>query len=92
MLGMARMSDRDRHSVAGYYAADQITQAIQTLYVAQEQLESALASIANAVGGSDMESAANALNFTAGAKERISEQLGALEEAHAELQRYMNGF
>jgi hypothetical protein len=86
------VNTRDQHAEAVTLAITEI-EAFQTLLnVAREKGNEAVRAVARAVGGSGMESAANALNGTAETRDRLPELIGNLEVVVQELRRYGGGF
>jgi hypothetical protein len=59
---------------------------------AREKGDETVMSIARAVGSSNMESAANALNTAADIRDRLAELYGKVEVVAQELRRYGSGF
>lgn len=85
-------SAQENHAAAAYGAIDAIGQLQEMLAVATDRAEMAMGAILEATGSTEVESARNALDYLAGAKERVNESYGMCVNAVAELRRYAGGF
>lgn len=80
------------HQAAVAVAIDNVGEIQDRLAAIKDLCDRAYGAIAEAVGQSQVESAANARDFIAGIQERCNESYGMANQAAAELRRYAGGF
>lgn len=83
---------REVHQGAVQGAIQTIGEVQETLAVATNHCDVAMGAVIEATGAAEVDSAQNAMNYLAGAKEKIDEAYRALLVAAEELRRYGDGF
>lgn len=82
----------ETHQAAAASAITAVARAQEFIAITTEQLDVAMGAILEATGSTEVQSATNALDFIAGAKERVQEAYGMTSAAVFEIERYKGGF
>lgn len=83
---------REEHFQAAGFAALAIEELQGQIRGVLDHMHGVMDTIHHAVGNSPQESAANAVNYAAAARNGLEEAIGTLEAAKQEINRYSGGF